>query len=502
MPGEPVRLGPFAGGINTLSDLTSLSDTELADCVNLELDLDGSLLSRPPITEHDAATFGAGRIRHLGFAYISGTVYHIAASSAVTAFSTDGTTWTNITATFGASAMVQYGNKVWIVNPAGAGGQWTPGGGYVAVPAMPAGMAVVTLKERLYIVGNPTNSSRLYWSGFTGAVPDPTVWNAADFADVNVGDGQSLVDIVVFNDNIVLFKTDSTYTFPFDSGPSTGTLRKVSSTIGATRQDCVVLYEQNLYVYHEGNVYEVINYDFSRLNSKVPFEYDPTAPSTFTDEAFLSIVGDRLLVRYYNRIYVFGLRTRTWTRWESSIYFGPLRAMPINTTVAVNPPYYAGACVTGTNALYRFDDGFNATRAESMSCRISTKNYDLSISHQFKRLFWWGADISASGDVVGSVQPIVYVFISNWSSLAALTWSSLYTWAQPTTVPNTITTTVSAGLGGGARKFVKFLKSIRFRQVNFKLSTTTTGTTTDGPVRIFTITALVNQKQVVSKQVS
>jgi hypothetical protein len=498
MPGEPVRLGPFTGGINTLSDPTSLADVEMVDCVNFELDLDGSLLSRPPITIHDSNAVANAKVMHLGFALIAGVTYHIVSAGSTTAWSTDGTNWTDITTSYAAAAMVQYADKVWLINPTGAGGYWTPAGGFVAVASMPAGKAAVTLKERIYVVGNPTNKSRLYWS----AVSDPTTWNAADFADVNIGDGQALNDVIVFNDSLVLFKDDSTYSFPFDSGPSTGVLRKISGTIGATRRDCVVLYEQNLYVYHEGNVYEVINYDFTRINSKVPFEYDATAPSAFAEEVFLTLLGDRLVVRYYNRIYAFGLRTRTWTRWESNHYFGPFRAAPVNTTVAINREHYAGAAVVGDNSVFRFDDGLNASRIENMTCSIETKNYDLSISHTFKRLYWWGVDIASSNDVTGVVTPVVYSYISLWSSLSSSTWGDLFTWEKPTTALNSISTTVPTSLGGGARKFVKFLKSIRFRQVNFRISTETDGTVNTGPVRIFTITAIINQKQVVSAQVS
>lgn len=500
MPGEPVRLGPFSGGLNTLSDLTSLADTELADCVNFELDLDGSLLSRPPITVHDAATFGAGAIRHLGFAVISGTTYHIASGGGSTYQSTDGQTWNLITNTFAASAMAQYADKAWLINSSGAGGSWAPVGGFSAVASMPSGTAAVMLKERMYIVGNATNPSRLFWSNVT----NPAVWTVGtDFADINPGDGQFLVDIAVFNDNLVIFKNDSTYSFPFDTGPSTGTLRRISSTIGATRRNCVVLYEQNMYVYHEGNVYEVVNYDFSRINSKVPFFYDPTAPSAFTDEVFISLVGDRLLVRYYNRIYVFGLRTRTWTRWTSTLYFGPLRGAPVDTTAAVNNPFYGGACVTADNKLFRIDDGFNSTREEAMTCSIQTKNYDLAISHKFKRLFWWGVDMVTIADIVGTITPVTYSFRSTWQSIAGRTWDSLTTWESPTVTPPGITSNVSvAGLTGGARKFIKFLKSIRFRQVNFYVETTTTGKSTDAPVRLFTITAFVNQKQDVVKSIS
>ena len=498
MPGEPTRLGPFTGGLNTLSDPTSLSDTELVDCVNLELDLDGSLYSRPPVVVHDVSAFANANVRHLGFFQLSGTVYHIASAGTTTAWSIDGQTWTDITTLFAAACMIQYDNKAWLISATGAGGYWTPAGGFVAVASMPSGTAAVMLKERMYIVGNAANPSRLFWSNVT----NPTVWTVGtDFADVNPGDGERLIDIVVFNDNLVIFKNDSTYSFPFDTGPSTGTLRRISSTIGATKRDCVVLYEQNMYVYHEGNVYEVVNYDFARINTKVPFLYDPTAPSAFSDEVFLSLVGDRILCRYYNRIYVFGLRTRTWTRWESTLYFGPLRAAPVNTTAAVNNPYYAGACVTGSVAIYKIEDGFG-TPSEAMTCLIKTKNYDLSISHKFKRLFWWGADVASGGTVTGVVTPVVYTFATTWGQLNAFKWNQLFTWERPLAEASGISLAVPATLGGGSRKFIKFLKSIRFRQVNFKVSMNTTGTSANAPVRIFTLTAFVSQKQDVSATIS
>ena len=44
---EALRLGPFVGGINTASDATAVADSELVDCVNFELDIDGSLVGRP-----------------------------------------------------------------------------------------------------------------------------------------------------------------------------------------------------------------------------------------------------------------------------------------------------------------------------------------------------------------------------------------------------------------------------------------------------------------------
>ena len=49
-----------------------------------------------------------------------------------------------------------------------------------------------------------------------------------------------------------------------------------------------------------------MNYDFARLNTKVPFDYDSTAPSPFVAPFFISLFSDNLVARYYNRVYALG----------------------------------------------------------------------------------------------------------------------------------------------------------------------------------------------------
>jgi hypothetical protein len=46
------RLGPFVGGMNnSTNNPATIADTELWDCLNMDVDLDGSLKMRPPIQE-------------------------------------------------------------------------------------------------------------------------------------------------------------------------------------------------------------------------------------------------------------------------------------------------------------------------------------------------------------------------------------------------------------------------------------------------------------------
>jgi hypothetical protein len=178
-----------------------------------------------------------------------------------------------------------------------------------------------------------------------------------------------------------------------------------------------------------------------------------------------------------------------------------LRQAPVTTTAATNVSFYGGSAVSADFRVFRIDDGFG-TLSEPMTCSILTKNYDISISHIYKRLFWWGADMSSKTAVIGSVTPVTFVFAITWESLNGTAWNKLNTWAAPLATPGVVSTAIPGSPTAGARKFMKFLKGLRFRQANFSISTTTTGQLIDSPVRIFTLTAMVGQKQTVSASIS
>lgn len=507
--GQPLRLGPFIEGLNTLSDPSAIADAELVDCNNYELDIDGSLICRPPFQEIiDNAGF-AERIVLIGVALLGGNTYIIGSNSGGVYFWVSNT-WTLITATFQATCMVQYADKIWLVAKIGSanpGGSWD-GTTFTTIAAMPKGAAAAIHKERMFVVPGitaTTNGSRLIFSN----AGNFTTWTGTDFLDVRSGDGQHLVDLVVYQDNLLLFKEDSTYIFAFDIKPADGIVRQISTTLGTTKQHCVVNYESSVFFYHEGEVYEVVNLDFNRINTKVVFFYDPTTPvgGTFVEDVFMSIFGDRLIVRYFNRVYVYGLRTRTWTRWSSVDdklhYFGPIISYPSNVVNAINDQYYAGSCINNKKNMIRMNDGRDSSvderdlvAAATITTSITTKTYDLAIAHQFKRLFWWGADVLTSNSVSGTATPIVASFQSTWDDLTD--WDSLNTWDFPLSSPASTTTAV-AGASGVMRRFVKFAKGLRFRQINFTVSITSTGKTTDGPARIYSLTALIRTAAVVGQ---
>ena len=581
--GQPLRLGPFLGGLNTASDPTAIADAELSESFNMELDIDGSLISRPPFKEIAGPGGITERIVTLCDAVFSGVHYLIVSNSnGVYYFS--GGSWGTITTTIQCYCAVQYADKVYLpARPGSAnpGGKWDPSGGFTAVAAIPKGTACVIHKERLFIVPGITatvNASRLTFSN----PGNFDVWTGTDFLDVSQGDGSNLLDLTVYQDNLLLFKNHSSYVLAYDIRPTDAVLRKISSTIGVPGQYCVANYENQIYVFHAGWIYEIINYDFNRLNTKVPFVRDSTAPTAFAAESiFLGLLGDRLVCRILKKVYVFGLRTRTWSEWGSTEdplqYFGPIVSVKANT----GPEYYSGSSLLAPTTLIQLFDTITSTNVETVvsirlaianatsatsdylqttdadatdirvddivqltttgdvlkettkfrvinkvssggntqiyfmpnaavvpistdkikavptiNCTIKTKNFDMAISHQFKRLFWWGADVSTDREIRGQATPIVFTFKVTWGQLSAYKWNQLNTWKQPLISPSFVETVLSTGTGTD-RRFVKFLKALRYRQINFKVRMITEGSTVDGPARLFTMTIITESKQVV-----
>jgi hypothetical protein len=190
--------------------------------------------------------------------------------------------------------------------------------------------------------------------------------------------------------------------------------------------------------------------------------------------------------------------------WETGHYPGPWIKAPIRDETTAVPRYMAGSAVANQRIpIYEFVEEFGTNHPEEIVCKITTKTYDFTVPHKYKRLFWWGADIANYGYIKGKATPVVVNFGVTWGQLAAYTWDQLstFTWGQPITAIPDVTTDYAASTLA-PRKFVKFLKALRFREINFYLELGSGGLSTDSPVRIFSLTAIVSPKETVSKSSS
>jgi len=525
MTTQNLRLGPFNGGLNISSDPVLIADNELSACLNLELDIDGSLVSRPAIS----LTFTGGdnfRVFIFGSVVFSGTLYLFGTHNGKTYVTSNaGSTFTELNpggTSRECKTMEVYANTVWLpttfASAAGLGMSWTPGGGAVTVSAMPRAEKCVVHKNRLYTVPGESatsNSSRLTFSQSA----DFTTWPGTNFIDVQNGDGDTLNNLIVYQDSLLLFKGESTHVLAYDLDPADAILREINPVVGSTGSLGLIQYENTAYTMHRNKVYEITNYNFSLLNLKVPLVFDnalPTGTTTRYENQHLSTLGERLIVRYFNRTYSFHLRTRTWGEWKktdntSTIewhIFGPLIRARDLTGSGVDSYYtsYSFDVASGGYKLIKIIDGRSSGATEGdgthkFYCIATTKTYDIADPIRYKKLFWWGADILSGQSITGSITPITLISSTTWDALTTQTWADLNTWGNPTSGSTSFTETIAADTIANTNKLIKFGKTLRFRKANFSLQLETNGSTTQ-PTKIFQFTAMVGLKELVSARAS
>jgi hypothetical protein len=519
MPGESIQIGPFVGGLNTFSDATAIADNELSVCENFELDLDGSLVSRPPIAYKNInmpLNTASGNPTILGYYYGPGNVpYLIGSDGNSSTYYFNGNTWILITNTIAATAMAQFDNKAWLLAPYGSanpGGSWSPTLGFVAEAEMPKGDTIVAHKFRLWVAGGRdalSNATTLYFSNTLGSATFwPTFSSTTNFINVGAGDGQAIVRVSVYYNSLVIFRTNSIYAYQFTSDPGTGSISLLVPNIGLTDKKSLAARENYIYFMYDEKAYEFVNNRAQQINLKVPFESGSQTGIDESQARAVSIFGNRVIFSYFDSLYVYGLRTRTWTIWKSTVRgpIGEIFAAVTDDEYEVAITFSSAIVPAGAGRVARtlhITDSLTED-SEAFTCTIVTKNYNYQASAVYKRLFWWGVDAIFRGEVRATVTPITFSQEIYWSALLATTWSQVlnYDWNQPLIVDISIETVKPTTGGRAIRKFVKFLKSLRFRQINFRVEFDTTGSTTTAPVRVFSMTTYVRAHQRVSKDVT
>lgn len=559
-----LKIGPYAGGINRYSDQSAIADDELVDCVNFDIDLDGSLKSRPPwklqVGGNNIAVGVPTAPNSNQFILMTGTYEGIRFIIFKSEHSGTATTYiyyldgpnaglvVNIPGTGDPVAAVRYNNDIYLIPNAHPSGPISTGWKYVLstgivtnIANMPRGYSAAVYKDRLWICGrkNEGFNSRLYFS----EVGDFTNWPGSNFFDINPGDGDTLYDLAVYQDNLILFKDSATYVLSYDTGPAQAVLQTINTDIGVTGPFSVVAYENSIFVLKYNEVYEMVNYDYTRVSVKIPFEYDPSFPGNAGDtpgqqwlySRWLRRCGDRLVARFWNRLYVYHLRLRSWTRWTSEDAniqcLGPIVKLDNTNVTAENKQGYdswvAGSSLlknidtTGPggpadwNRFYKIfvmDDRYDSTSTENgnltpidppvdIKCKLQTKTYDIGVSHRFKRLMHWGVDTITGRPITGTVFPFSVAYTPTWNQLHEHFWHDLNTWQYPLfAIPSTVQTQpINAGI---LRRYIRFPKPLRFRLIQFQVDMLTKGNLSDGPARLYSITAFIGGKQLVPAAVN
>ena len=259
MPGEATRLGPFIGGLHNSSGIGEFIDnSELYELVNMEVDLDGSLVNRPEISRFTMTGISTYGTTMLGvYLPTDGrkflVVYNQVDKQVHLVDSVTGASAANSPANTEVVCCTQYSNMLFA--PAKPGS--TNNGGYFSAPTtttvqwnahatLPKGEAITLYRERLWIacgLSETTNTSRFYFS--PAGLPQNAWVPGTDFVDVAAGNGQKLVSLTRLGQDLVLFKEHSTHRFTYTTDPRKAQLDEVDAAIGNPAINCHTVYNNN-----------------------------------------------------------------------------------------------------------------------------------------------------------------------------------------------------------------------------------------------------------------
>jgi hypothetical protein len=535
----------FIGGLNNYWDQSSIQDNELAGLVNFEVTTNGALTSRPPIWAETTA-LGArvntpatnepldiigNYIRADGVRFLVGIT-----DSKTWVYNVTAKTWTQI-ATFRATDVTQFQNKIVLASAvAGQGGYWE-NGVFTNTPTAPALGGIELFQNRFFGFGiqGTSTANTVYWSDITTAGIEGesnSIWNWQDaqgffYVEIGTGDGQWITAMAQGFNDIVIFRNRSTYRYSYGELPEEGIMQVMQQDIGAETRRCVVKFENAHFVLSGKTLYKYQNWLYYPLNSeRVNFETSTEFEARF--EHAVSIIGRRCLVWHGGKLYSYNLDTTTWSEWDSQTRVGYFVTVPrrsedneeelffgISGDSAVSAP---GATDYG---LFRIRDRItNDPQTEEMICSLRTKIYDFATPVEWKRLYFWSADITTARTVRASAIPVAITerpITVSWDELSQdgqydnsyynfdeLSRESSFdeifsTWDRPKT-PGSVESVISKFPQGVLTRLVtKLDQALRFRRIFFELYLTCNGRATTSPVQVFSLTPMIGVKSKVAR---
>lgn len=124
--------------------------------------------------------------------------------------------------------------------------------------AGPVGTTVALYKDTIFVLGDPENPSRLYYSGGGDKINDFSISNGGGFIDISKNDGQKGTKTIVFKDSLLVFKERSLYQFNFTTS-GLPQVTQVNPAIGCIAPKGVVAVENDVFFPSERGIFTVGN---------------------------------------------------------------------------------------------------------------------------------------------------------------------------------------------------------------------------------------------------
>ncbi|MGH9982417.1 MAG: hypothetical protein ACRD8W_00485 [Nitrososphaeraceae archaeon] len=419
-------------GLNINEAPNAIADTELADCINLDLAEGGELIKRTGFrTVHDDVVDGGADlttiVQLLGFFLTSTVQQFVGSANGKLYTSPDSVTWTDQGAIAGVVHYgVQYVDRFYIVRTGSATGllEWT-GTTLTAITGSPDGTFCRVFKDRLFVLNSlsTTLSSRLYFSepfDFS-----PTGWPATNFIDVGAGDGDWLVACWNIQDTLIVFKTGASWRLYVQGDPTLWILRSFNSEIGCISRHGLSVLENMLYFcgikgayITDGNtirnisvqvspVFEDVVVSTATINRTSSFIWDDkfvvsleTFPITPTWNEWSTVTWGSLLTTPWTggnskiTYLVFHIRQKGWTTWSPIPGLAPHVFVSVLLSSTLKGVYSGDRVAVGK--VYKYGEPRYSDDAASYGVTIETKEFDFGAATEMKRGKWMG--INQRGD--------------------------------------------------------------------------------------------------------
>lgn len=493
---EDLVLGPFIGGLNNRNYPDLIEDNELAECTNIDFELDGSMKVRQgidAIATQTSLTFvviGVGKLTDLDGL----NQYIFISNNGTVRYSKDlGVTWTTLTGPTGCHSAIFYNDFVYLIpNGSNTGGRWAGTGfSFVADATLPGfGIDATVFKSRIWVAAR--DGTKITFSDpITAATP---TWPAANVIEINAQDGDFINKLLRYNDDLLIFKNDSTWLFSFDLLPEDGLVRNVSEKIGISSRLCAEIYGNSIFILHEEIVYEFSNYSFTRLNDTLALvgtNNIANGGQASTEKVALSVIDDKVIVKFYDSTFVYNIPLGNWSKWEGTniaraskwweLDKDPTITWPTSIESTYEGKYYLAnhsiSDSTQNTIMYKTQKGIASS--EIVTASFKTKTYDFGEPLSFKRMRWWAANVISTAPVV-----------ANWTFQAF-----------PDKVAATAHVISVGGSNSDYENNIRFPDAVRFRKIHFKVTFTADLTTSDTGA-VSTLHAILRRRQTVTKQVN
>jgi hypothetical protein len=420
----PFPMFNFTGGLNTKEAVTMIGDNESPDLLNVSFDITGSMVKRNGYQRYIQTSIGNSPVDGLRFFKQSNGNVYVMASSGGYLWAWYNNTWNQLDSIGAYPNFEVYYDTFYAVD----GNKFIQFDGTMTqvVAGAPNGKYIKLLKNRLFLAGDPLNPNRLYFSD----LGNPSSWPSLNFIDVNTNDGDFITGLAVFLDQLIVFKSNSTWALFVDGQPSSWVFRCINPEYGTVSHRSVSVLGNTLMFLGHAGVYalhmtRVQNYMNIELMS---YKIEPnilalTHPelaqaATHKNRYWLSCPKDGVT-------YVYDLILQSWTKYDISA----------SSLWEQDGNLYSGSASTGL--VYQQDTGLDDDGV-AINAYYKTKYYDMGIPERqkkLKRIIVFGERYISNSSVTVSIgtdfSPTTTNFVVNLIPAKNSLWGSFVWGTDP-----------------------------------------------------------------------